>query len=180
MLRAHIWPSLVRILASTVLVQALLPTSAAAGPAIPPLVLSGHGLISPKQPVPDDPLAGLPTDDGSSRGHGKGGSGATNRSCALKASAANERDVGDLRATLAFVKYGPQAWPCPGRADRGEVRLRITIDGAGKVTAVEPAAGDASIATAIAKRLAGKSVAPRPEGATVGIVVLTFAPAKRH
>jgi hypothetical protein len=60
------------------------------------------------------------------------------------------------------------------------LRLRVIIDGAGKVTAAEPAGGDANVAVAMAKRLAGKSIAPRPEGSTVGIVVLTFASGKRH
>ena len=178
MLHAHISTSLVRILVPSLAVQILLPISAAAGPIFPHLVLSGSGLISQKQPVPDDPLAGLPTDDGNGRERSKSHGG--NHSCALKANAANERDIGDLRATLAFVQFGPKSWACPGRSDRGDLRLRVNIDGAGKVTAAEPAGGDANVAAAMAKRLAGKSIAPRPEGSTVGIVVLTFASVKRH
>ena len=180
MLRAHISTPLVRILVPSIIVQILIPISAMAGPMLPHFVLSGSGLIAQKQPVPDDPLAGLPTEDGGGRERGRGRSGASSRACALKANVANERDIGDLRATLAFVQFGPKFWPCPGRADQSNLRIRVSIDGTGKVTTVELAAGDASFASAMAKRLAGRSIAPRPEGATVGIVVLTFAPSKRH
>jgi hypothetical protein len=135
---------------------------------------TSHDLIRQKQQVPDDPLAGLPTDEG--HGHGKGSSGtASKATCAVKANAANDRDIGDLRATLAFVKYGPRSWPCPARSATPDVRLRIGIDEAGKIATVMPASGDRTTANAIAKRLQGKSIGPRAEGATVGIVVVTFA-----
>lgn len=178
MLRATVSPSFVCIFVSSII--ATIPIPATARPAIPPLIVSGQGLVSPKQPVPDDPLAGLPTEDGGNRERGKNGSRSGSSTCSLKASAANERDIGDLRATLAFVKHGPQAWPCPGRADRGDIRLRISIDGAGKVTAVDPTAANASVAAAIAKRVVGKFVSPHPEGSTVGTVVLTFTPGKQR
>jgi hypothetical protein len=145
---------------------------AAASAASPPRVF-GHDLIRPKQEVPDDPLAGLPSDDG--HGHSKSGGGSSRAACVVKANAANDRDIGDLRATLAFVKHGPTAWPCPPRAAQSEIRLRIGIDEAGKITAAEPIAGDSGIASAMAKRLAGKAIGPRDQGATVGIAVLTFA-----
>jgi len=56
-----------------------------------------------------------------------------------------------------------------------ELPLQTLIDGDGKITACELVAGDASVASAMAKKLTGKSIARRPEGATAGIVVLTFA-----
>jgi hypothetical protein len=137
----------------------------------------GHDRIRPRQDVPDDPLAGLPSqisDDG--RGHVKGGGGASARAvCGVQVAAANVRDIGDLRATLAFVKHGPASWPCPRRAAQIEVRLRIGIDGAGKITAAEPVAGISGITSAMAKQLTGKAIGPRDGGATVGIVVVTFA-----
>ena len=140
----------------------------------PATLATSHDLIRPKQQVPDDPLAGLPADDG--RGRGKGGSGAIGKAtCAVKAEAANDRDIGDLRATLAFVKHGPKSWPCPARSAATDVRLRIGIDGAGKITTAEPVSGDTVAAIAMAKRLPGKSIDPRAEGATVGIVIVTFA-----
>jgi hypothetical protein len=140
----------------------------------PATLATSHDLIRPKQEVPNDPLAGLPSDDG--RGHGKGGSGTRGKAArAVNANAADDRDIGDLRATLAFVEHGPTSWPCPARLASARIRLRIGIDEAGKITSVEPVSGDSGIASAIAKRLPGKSIAPRAEGATVGIVVVTFA-----
>ena len=126
--------------------------------------------IRGKQPVPDDPLAGLPTEEGEGR---KGHVGKS--SCALKASAANDKNIGDLRATLAFVKLGPRSWPCPRHASQVELRLRIEIDGTGKVTAVEPVAGDSGMGRPLAKRLTGRAIGPRTEGSTSGIVVVTFS-----
>jgi hypothetical protein len=147
---------------------------AAIAPAVGPLLVFSHDLIRPKQQVSDDPLDGLPTGDSDGRGHRKGG-GNVRAACAVKVNAANDRDIGDLRATLAFVKHGPTSWPCPARVAPADIRLRISIDGDGKITACELVAGDASVASAMAKKLTGKSIARRPEGATAGIVVLTFA-----
>jgi hypothetical protein len=177
MVRAH-WPtSYARILVSAILIQILSLNSAAAVPAIAPLVLSGHGLISPRQPIPDDPLAGLPTDDNG--GRSKNGSGASNRACALSSKPANDRDIGDLRAALAFVQYGPASWTCKAHAGKGELRLRINIDGVGTVTAVDVVGENPGMAAAMGKRLMGKAIASRHDGATAGVVVLTFVPAKR-
>jgi hypothetical protein len=145
------------------------------------LLVSGDGLIRQKQPVPDDPLAGLPTGDGDQSG-GAGSAKATNkgsRSCRLDARPANARDVGDLRATLAFVKRGPQAWACPQSGPASDVRLRVTVDVDGRITNVEPAGGDAAIAGGLAKKLVGQSITPRPEGPTKGTVVLSFTGHKK-
>jgi len=38
--------------------------------------------------------------------------------------------------------------------------------------------GDAAVASAMAKKLAGKSIGPRAQGATTGTVLLTFASGK--
>ena len=155
------------------------PLTAAAAPSTGPWLVFSLDLIAEKQQVPDDPLAGLPTDDGNRGGHGKAGSGGSGgSSCAVKVSAANERDIGDLRATLAFVKHGPSSLPCPARSAQSDTRLRISIDGNGKISAVDPVAGDDRVANAVAKRLSGKSIGPRAEGATVGIVVVVFASSK--
>jgi hypothetical protein len=140
----------------------------------PATLATSHDLIRPKQQVPDDPLAGLTTDEG--RGQGKGSSRAGGKAtCAVKANPANDRDIGDLRSTLAFVEFGPKSWPCPARSAARDVRLRIGIDETGKITTAAPAAGDSNIANAMAKRFPGQSIGPRTQGATVGIVVVTFA-----
>jgi hypothetical protein len=152
-------------------------TAAAAAQSEPGVLCFGHDLVRQKQQVPDDPLAGLPTDDGQPNRR-KGTTGGGKASCAILASAANERDIGDLRATLAFVKVGPRAWSCPARGSQFEVRLRVRIDGPGKITEVDATAGDGIVAGALAKRLVGKTVSPRSDGATVGVVVLRMTSAK--
>ena len=176
MQRTKVLTLLVRLL---VIAFVFAPLQAAAAVSVTEsLLVFSHDLIRQKQQVPDDPLAGLPTDDGGHREPGKGGSGASGRACAVKANAANDRDIGDLRATLAFVKHGPRSLPCPARTAKSDMRLRISIDGNGKVTAAESIAGDNRLANAVAKRLAGRAIGPRAEGATVGIVVVNFASSK--
>jgi hypothetical protein len=171
MQRAHVLTLFVGLVAPLLFAPS---QPAAAAPAGSPPRVFGHDLIRPKQEVPDDPLGGLPSDDGNGHRNGAGG-GNARATCAIKVNPANDRDIGDLRAALAVVKHGPKAWPCPPRAAQSDVRLRISIDGAGKITAAEPVAGDSGIASVTAKRLTGKAIAPRAGGATVGIVVLTFA-----
>ena len=176
MQRAQVPTLLVRLLVASL---ASAPLTTAAAPSMAPFLVFSHDLIRQKQQVPDDPLAGLPTDDGNRRERGKGSSGGSRRAaCAVKVNAANDRDIGDLRATLAFVKHGPKFLPCPGHAAQSDLRLRISIDGNGKISAAEPVAGDDRVANAVARKLAGKSIGPRDEGATVGIVVVTFANGK--
>jgi len=140
------------------------------------LLESGDGLIRQKQPVPDDPLAGLPTGSGDQNDQpdrAKPGSKGS-RSCRLDASPANSRDVGDLRATLAFVKRGPETWACP-QGGPAEIRLRVTVDVDGKITEAQPVGGDPTLASGLAKKLVGQSISPRPEGPTQGTVILRFA-----
>jgi hypothetical protein len=145
------------------------------GPAVATAAVAEGGLVRPRRPVSDDPLDGLPADDPGRPG--KTGNRAA-ASCKIDAAPANPRAIGDLRATLAFVQRGPKAWPCPARAAAGAVGLRIAIDGAGKITAVEATLGDPATAAGMAKKLTGKTIAPRAEGGTTGTVLLTFAAAR--
>jgi len=165
---------------STLLVclLALVSTAATAGiEATGPLALDSNP-IRPRRQVPDDPLAGLPSEDLGRPGRGKSGAGKSSALCKVDGKPANARDIGDLRAALAFVERGPKSWPCPARSTGNSPGLRITIDGAGKITAVEPAGGNSDVASAIAKKLTGKSIAPRPQGSTTGTVLLTFSASK--
>lgn len=134
-----------------------------------------------RQIVPDDPLAGLPTGDEPANQPARGkptGKGA--HACQVNANAANNREIGDLRATLAFLQRGPRSWACPAEQGRGgEVRLRIAVDGTGRITEVQPAGGDGNVAAALAKKLVGQAIAPRPDGPTQGTVVLSFASGKK-
>jgi len=168
--------------ATLLLLTALLfsPSLSAAGnPEGSGLVASAPGLIRDKTQVPDDPLAGLPTGADDDGGRGKN-SGKSARLCRIDAAAADPRELGDLRATLAFVKRGLTSWACPPRlAENNETRLRITVDGGGKVTDVEPAGGDSGTARALAKKLVGQTTAPRLDRATVGTTVVKFTSSKR-
>jgi|GEM_PF-5362611 len=150
------------------------PTVAAAIVDIGPLAV-GRTPVQPRREVPDDPLAGLPPENSGKPVHGKGGTGKGHNLCNLDATPANRRDIGDLRAALAFVQRGPRSWPCPRSTAGNGVGLRITIDGTGKVTSVEPTGPESSLASAIAKKLVGRSIAPRPAGSTTGTVLLTFS-----
>lgn len=146
------------------------------------ILASSEGLIRQKEPVPDDPLAGLPTSNASDEDnqHDRAKpNGKSSRSCRLNANPANARNVGDLRATLAFVERGPQAWPCPQQGQNAEVRLRVAVDVEGRITDVQPAGGDAAIAGGLAKKLIGQSIAPRPQGPTQGTVVLSFTAGRK-
>jgi hypothetical protein len=157
-----------------------LESSATTQSEAPELLASAPGLIRQKQQVPDDPLAGLPGtgDDRGDQGGKNGGKGV--RSCRISANPANPREIGDLRATLAFVERGPKAWPCPPtQAATTEVRLTIAVDGSGRITSTEPAGGDRNLAAAMAKRLVGQAISPRPEGPTRGTVVLGIAGIKK-
>jgi hypothetical protein len=179
--------------------------TAAAMETIPSLLVSGQSVILPKRPVPDDPLAGLPTRAGDRNEHHRWGkscnkgardcrlAGGRNdhhhrgktgnkgaRACRLRTNPADSHEVGDLRATLAFVLQGPEAWPCPSRQGRSaKVRLRISVDGSGRITDVQRASGDESVTADLATRLIGRSIAPRPEGPTEGTVVVRFANSRR-
>lgn len=170
-----------RLLVSSVFVPLLAAVTCAAHPetALAKAGATGTdastGFIRPKWKVTDDPLEGLP-DEGQARDRGKSGTRGSNKAlCSVKASPASAQAIGDLRATLAFVQVGPRALGCPARPGTpAELRLRMDIDGAGRITGVEPVAGDAHLGGALAKRLSGKTIASRRDGATVGVVVLSL------
>jgi hypothetical protein len=177
-----------------------LQETAAARESPPSLLGSGQTLIRQRRSLPDDPLAGLPTEAEGGSGSVRPGKSANKgtrachlayrrsershrgktsnraaRTCHLETHPASSREVGDLRATLAFVLKGPEKWPCPSRIGRSaKVRLRISVADSGRITDVQPAGGHASIAAALSKELVGRSIEPRPEGATEGTVVLRF------
>lgn len=134
--------------------------------------------IRARQPVPDDPLAGLPSEETGRPSKVKAGArtGKAGAACAIDGKPANAGDIGDLRATLALVQRGPRSWPCPAAATSAGTGLRITVDGTGRITGAEPVGAVPDVATAIARKLTGKSIAARREGATTGTVWLSFTP----
>lgn len=178
MARTHV-STIAVTLTSAIGASIAFPVSIFANPVVPPAVVSAPGFMRDKQSDRDDPLAGLPNEAGDNQRtpSGPGRRNAGKGICALSAGPENNRDIGDLRAALAFAKKGPIAWAC-ARAGEAEIRLRISIDEGGKVTAADTIAGDPGIATAIAKKLSGKAVNPRAAGPTVGVVVVKLANGK--
>ncbi len=152
---------------------------AAVGPWGP---LAEGGLIRGRQDVPDDPLAGLPSEDGGRPNRpsksGKTTSAKTTPTCSVDGKPANHRDIGDLRATLAVVQRGPKYLPCPVESPSARIGLRITVDEHGKITAADPVGSTAEASAAVAKKVTGKTIAARREGATTGTVWLVFTPNK--
>jgi hypothetical protein len=154
------------------------PTTAMASiDAIGPLALDSDP-IRPRRQVPDDPLAGLPSDEDGRPAKGKVGGNKGAASCRLDGTPSDARAIGDLRAALALVQRGPRSWPCPPRAAGASLALRITVDGTGKITSVDAATGNSALAASIGKKLAGKSISPRAAGSTTGTVMLSFTPGK--
>jgi hypothetical protein len=138
--------------------------------------------IRARRDVPDDPLAGLPSDDSRrpsrpSKG-GKARGAKARATCLVDGKPANHRDIGDLRATLAVVARGPRYLPCPDGPASAAIGLRVTVDGDGKITGAEPVGGAPRVSEAVARRLVGKSIAARREGSTTGTVWLAFTPGK--
>ncbi len=174
MARTHV-STIAVTLTSALLASIAYSPSLFATPATPPAVVSGQGLLPDKPSVPDDPLAGLPSDGDNQRSPNRPGKkhSAGKGLCSINVGPASDRESGDVRAAVAFARKGPAAWAC-SRAGQSEVRLRISIDSEGKITAADAVAGDPTVADAIAQKLSGKAVDPRPAGPTVGVVVLKF------
>src|SRR5262249_43999318 len=72
-----------------------------------------------------------------------------------------------LEARLAAVRHG-----CPARP--GQAVLRLTVDAAGRVVAIEAVSGDSTVAAYLRARLAGLTSATRPTGPT-GTWTVTLA-----
>jgi hypothetical protein len=159
-----------------------LVTASLAAAALGPLADST--LVRARRQVPDDPLAGLPTEDsGRPSRPNKGGKAANVKAqatCSVDGQPGSHRDIGDLRATLAVVERGPKYVACPAASPSAPIGLRITVDGAGKITAAEPVGAASEVSAAIAKKVCGKTIAARRDGATKGTVWLVLAPNKKR
>jgi hypothetical protein len=140
------------------------------------------GLISDRRQVPPDPLAGLPEEEPDPRrrerdkngqgvrGHDAGGKS----SCKLEAKPESDLEVGDLRAAVAVIDRGPRTAPCTAAQIANPVRVRIAIDSAGKITAVERLSGDERLADDVGRRLLGQVSLSKVTSATTGVAQITF------
>jgi hypothetical protein len=129
-----------------------------------------NGTISERRDVPSDPLAGIPEEDASAPGR-KAGSQDKNtvrgKTCKLEIVPESDEKIGDLRAALAVIQHGPTGCPAPSAA--APVRLRLSIDATGKITAVDALAGDPKFASMLSRRLTGKRTESRIRTATEGV-----------
>jgi hypothetical protein len=79
--------------------------------------------------------------------------------------------VGDPQALLRQVQaLLPRIDRCQGRPPGGELALKLTVDGAGKVVKVELARGPAAVLGCLRRHLLGLVTAARATGATPGMV----------
>jgi hypothetical protein len=142
------------------------------------------GPISDRRQVPPDPLAGLPEEEPvqrrRSRDREKNGQGAGSKTtCRLEARPESDREVGDLRAAVAVIQRGPRTAPCPSAQMANPLRLRLSIDSAGKITAVERLSGDEKLADDLMRKLVGQVSLSKVTSATAGVAQISLRRAAR-
>jgi Ca-activated chloride channel family protein len=79
--------------------------------------------------------------------------------CSVKVTPGKSQSLGDSKALLAIVRRVVEQQGCAQAKPGSTLRLRITVDGAGKIAKVERLAGDEAVAAAIANKLTGESSA---------------------
>jgi len=137
------------------------------------------GMISDRREVPPDPLAGLPEEQAGQSARGRdrerNGQGAHGRdaggkaTCRLEARPESDREVGDLRAAVAVIQAGPRTWPCTSAQTANPLRLRLSIDSAGRITLVEMLSGDQKVGDNLVRRLVGQVSQSKVTSATMGV-----------
>ena len=140
------------------------------------------GLIRDRREIPPDPLGGLPEDEpdrkprGRDKGKGGQGQGARGQghaddmpTCRLEAKPESDREVADLRAAVAVIQRGPRTASCPAGHTADPLRLRLTLDGAGKITAVERLSGDEKLGDLLGRKLVGQISLSKVTSATSGV-----------
>jgi hypothetical protein len=142
------------------------------------------GLIRDRRQVPPDPLAGLPEEEPDQRRHGRdkerNGQSAHSHdaggkaTCRLEAKPASDREVGDLRAAVAVIQRGPRTEPCTAAQITNPLRLRLSIDSQGKITAVEILSGDEKLGEDLGRRLVGQVSLSKVASATAGVTQIRF------
>jgi hypothetical protein len=139
-------------------------------------------LIRDRRQVPPDPLAGLPEEEPEQRRRGgdkeRNGQGARDvggrATCRLAAKPESDREVGDLRAAVAVIQRGPRTEPCTAAQIANPLRLRLSIDSQGKITAVEILSGDEKLGEDLGRRLVGQVSLSKVASATAGVTQIRF------
>ena len=142
------------------------------------------GLVSDRRQVPLDPLAGLPEEetgqgargrDKETNGHSSRGQDAGGKAtCTLEARPESEHEVGDLRAAVAVIQRGPRTAPCTPAQIATPLRLRLSIDGGGKITSVERLSGDEKLGASIGRKLVGQVSLSTVTLTTTGVAQIHF------
>jgi hypothetical protein len=147
------------------------------------------GLISDRRQVPPDPLAGLPEEEPVQRRRGRdkdrngqgahGHDAAAKPTCRLEARPESDREVGDLRAAVAVIQRGPKTAPCTAAQIANPLRLRLSIDSVGKISAVERLSGDEKLGDDLGRRLVGQVSLSKVTSATTGTAQISLGRAAR-
>jgi len=142
------------------------------------------GLISDRRQIPLDPLGGLPDEDSAHRPRGRdkgknAQSAGGKANCRFEAQPESDREVGDLRAAVAVIQRGPRTTPCTAAQIANPLRLRLSIDSQGKITAVERLSGDEKLGTDLAGRLVGQVSQSKVTSATAGVAQIHLHRAAR-
>jgi hypothetical protein len=139
------------------------------------------GLIRDRRQVPPDPLAGLPEEEPGPkrRSREKERSAGTKATCRLEARPENDREVGDLRAAVAVIQRGPKTAPCAAAQTVNPLRLRLSIDSGGKITAVERLSGDPKLGDDLGRKLVGQVSLSKVTSATAGVAQINLRRAAR-
>jgi hypothetical protein len=98
----------------------------------------------------------------------------TGQACSVKVTSGKSQSLGDSKALLAVIRRVAEQQGCPQAKPGSTLRLRITVDGAGKITKVERLTGDEAVATAIANKLTGESSATTSKAAPEGTLEVTI------
>jgi hypothetical protein len=94
--------------------------------------------------------------------------------CSVKVTPGKSQSLGDSKALLAIIRRVAEQQGCSLAKPGSTLRLRITVDGAGKIAKVERLSGDEAIATAIANKLTGESSTTTGKAAPEGTLEVTI------
>jgi Ca-activated chloride channel family protein len=94
--------------------------------------------------------------------------------CSVKVTPGKTQNLGDSKALLAIIRRVAEQQGCSQAKPGSALRLRITVDGAGKIAKVERLSGDEAIATAIANKLTGESSTTAAKAAPEGTLEVTI------
>jgi Ca-activated chloride channel homolog len=94
--------------------------------------------------------------------------------CTVKVTPGKSQNLSDSKALLTVIRRVTAQQGCSQAKPGSTLRLRITVDGAGKIAKVERLNGDEAIATAIANKLTGESSTTTAKAAPEGTLEVTI------